>query len=167
MTTVDLGCRLDLLYIASNAYNVIYNPKVFNGLTMMLKNPQSSANIFGSGKMVCLGTVDEESARIATRRFARIIQKVGLPIRFIGYRIANIVGSTELGFRLNFHKFYNDNKDRVYYNPESFPGIYYSNGKATVTLFKSGKVTMTGLKSRQQMYEVYEELYPKALRSRM
>ena len=43
---------------------------------MKLKNPASTANIFASGRIVVCGTKSEEDAKIASRRFARKIQKV-------------------------------------------------------------------------------------------
>ena len=165
VATVDLKCALDLAYIASHSVNVVYKPKKFDAVTMRLRNPRSSANIFKSGKMVCLGTTDEVDARIATRKFARIIQRLGFPVKFTNYRIVNIVASTALGFKPNFERFYNENIKRVFFNPEMFSGMYYSGGKTTVTLFRSGKVTMTNIKTRQHMYDVYKEFFQKTINS--
>lgn len=165
VATVDLQCVLDLQHIASHSFNVVYNPIKFNALTMRLRNPKASANIFTSGKMMCLGTTDEENARIATRKFARIIQKLGFPINFHNFHVVNIVGSTDLGFKPIFDRFYYENIDRVFFNQEVFSGMYYTSGETKVTLFRSGKVTMTGIKTREQMYDVYKEFFQKTINS--
>lgn len=47
---------------------------------MRLKVPKTTALIFASGKMVCTGSKTEEFAKIASRKFARIIQKLGNPV---------------------------------------------------------------------------------------
>ena len=168
MATVDLGCRLDLPYIAAHGYNLEYNPKVFNPIVMKLKKPKSTALIFTSGKIVCTGTKDEDSTRIAARRFARIIQKLGYPVKFRNYRITNFVASADLKFRPNFEEFeFSQNitevaggrtrkKYVVDYNPELFPGLIYRKG-VTILVFKSGKVILTNAKSRQIIYDSYEQ----------
>jgi transcription initiation factor TFIID TATA-box-binding protein len=47
---------------------------------MRLKDPKATALIFSSGKIVCTGSKDEEMSRIAMRKFARILQKLGNPV---------------------------------------------------------------------------------------
>jgi len=166
MCTVNLGCRLDLSYIARHGYNLEYNPKIFNPIVMKLKKPKSTALVFASGKIVCTGTKDEENSKIAARRFARIIQKLGFPVRFLNFKITNIVASTELNFRPNFKDFEESEND-VYqngrfvrkkfivdYNQELFPGLIYRKG-VTVLLFRSGKVILTNAKTRVQIYDAY------------
>src|SRR5438477_4454629 len=113
MSTVNLGCRLDLPYIAAHGVNLEYMPEKFNPIVMRLKEPKSTALLFTSGKIVVTGTKDEKNAEIATRRFARIVQKLGFPVRFLNFRITNIVASATLKFRPDFVSFYNDNRKFV------------------------------------------------------
>jgi transcription initiation factor TFIID TATA-box-binding protein len=154
--TVDLDCVLELFYIASHGVNVEYNPKKIDALTMRIRNPRSSANIFTSGKMVCLGTKDEDMARKATRRFARIVQKLGFPVKFLNFRITNIVASVDLKFRPNFSELVRCNRKYVDYNPEIFPGLIYRK-KITIVIFRSGKINMTNAKTRKEIYEAFNE----------
>ena len=44
------------------------------------------------------GTKNEDEARLAARKFARIIQKLGFPTRFIDFKIQNIVGTCDVRF---------------------------------------------------------------------
>lgn len=80
VSTVNLGCKLDLKKIALHARNAEYNPKRFAAVIMRIREPRTTALIFSSGKMVCTGAKSEEDSRLAARKYARIIQKLGFPV---------------------------------------------------------------------------------------
>lgn len=80
MSTVNLGCKLDLKKIALHARNAEYNPKRFAAVIMRIREPRTTALIFSSGKMVCTGAKSEEDSRLAARKYARIVQKLGFPV---------------------------------------------------------------------------------------
>jgi len=50
---------------------------------MRIRNPRTTALIFGSGKMVCTGAKSEEDSLQAARRYARVIQKLGFPVGYL------------------------------------------------------------------------------------
>ena len=80
VSTVNLNCKLDLKKIALLARNAEYNPKRFAAVIMRIREPRTTALIFSSGKMVCTGAKSEEDSRLAARKYARIIQKLGFPV---------------------------------------------------------------------------------------
>ena len=82
MCTVNLDIRLDLKKIARSARNAEYNPKRFAAVIMRIREPRTTALIFSSGKMVCTGAKSENEARLAARKYARIIQKLGFQVEF-------------------------------------------------------------------------------------
>jgi TATA-box binding protein (TBP) (component of TFIID and TFIIIB) len=47
---------------------------------MRIREPRTTALIFSSGKMVCTGAKSEEESRLASRKYARIIQKLNFPV---------------------------------------------------------------------------------------
>jgi len=65
---------------------------------MRIREPKTTALIFASGKMVVTGAKSEEQSRLAARKYARIIQKLGFPARFSEFKIQNIVGSCDVKF---------------------------------------------------------------------
>ncbi len=154
MCTVDLGCRLNLPYIARNSVNLEYNPEKFNPIVMRIRNPKCTALIFTSGKIVCAGTKTESEAKSCARKFARIIQKLGFPVKFLNYRITNIAASCELGYSVNLHKIFSPSFTE--YNPEIFPALIYRRDGITILTFKSGKVILTNGKSRKHIYNAWE-----------
>lgn len=83
MSTVNLNCKLDLKKIALHARNAEYNPKRFAAVIMRIREPRTTALIFSSGKMVCTGAKSEGDSRLAARKYARIIQKLGFPVSIV------------------------------------------------------------------------------------
>lgn len=82
VSTVNLDCKLDLKAIALQARNAEYNPKRFAAVIMRIREPKTTALIFASGKMVCTGAKSEQQSKLAARKYARIIQKLGFPAKF-------------------------------------------------------------------------------------
>ncbi|KFO74620.1 TATA-box-binding protein, partial [Cuculus canorus] len=145
VSTVNLACKLDLKNIALHARNAEYNPKRFAAVIMRIREPRTTALIFSSGKMVCTGAKSEEQSRLAARKYARVVQKLGFPAKFLDFKIQNMVGSCD-----------------VSYEPELFPGLIYRMVKPRIVLliFVSGKVVLTGAKERSEIYEAFENIYP-------
>jgi transcription initiation factor TFIID TATA-box-binding protein len=89
-STASLGCQLDLRKIALRARNVEYDPKKSPAVIMRIRETQTTARIFSSGKIVCTGAKSEEDSRLAARKHARIIQKLGFPVKFKDFKIQKI-----------------------------------------------------------------------------
>ncbi|KHN82281.1 TATA-box-binding protein [Toxocara canis] len=95
VSTVNLGVPLDLKKIALHARNAEYNPKRFAAVIMRIREPRTTALIFSSGKMVCTGAKSEEASRLAARKYARIVQKLGFNAKFTEFKneaTASVVG---------------------------------------------------------------------------
>jgi transcription initiation factor TFIID TATA-box-binding protein len=65
---------------------------------MRIRDPKTTALIFASGKMVVTGAKSEDDSRLASRKYARIIQKLGFDAKFQEFKIQNIVGSCDVKF---------------------------------------------------------------------
>ncbi|KAJ8430232.1 hypothetical protein Cgig2_009410 [Carnegiea gigantea] len=143
VSTVNLDCKLDLKAIALQARNAEYNPKRFAAVIMRIREPKTTALIFASGKMVCTGAKSETQSKLAARKYARIVQKLGFPAKFKDFKIQNIVGSCD-------------------YEPELFPGLIYrmKQPKIVLLIFVSGKIVITGAKVREETYTAFENIYP-------
>ena len=98
VSTVNMGVKLDLKKIAPHARNAEFNPKRFAAVIMRIREPRTTALIFSSGKMVCTGAKSEEDSRLAARKYARIVQKLGFPTKFKDFKIQNMVGSCDVKF---------------------------------------------------------------------
>jgi transcription initiation factor TFIID TATA-box-binding protein len=65
---------------------------------MRIRDPKTTALIFASGKMVVTGAKSEDDSKLASRKYARIIQKLGFQAKFTDFKIQNIVGSCDVKF---------------------------------------------------------------------
>jgi TATA-box binding protein (TBP) (component of TFIID and TFIIIB) len=85
----DVVIKLDLKTIALHARNAEYNPKRFAAVIMRIRDPKTTALIFASGKMVVTGAKSEDDSKLASRKYARIIQKLGFNAKFTDFKIQN------------------------------------------------------------------------------
>jgi len=162
VSTVNMGTTLDLKAIALRARNAEYNPKRFAAVIMRIRDPKTTALIFASGKMVCTGAKSEEFSKLAARKYARIIQKLGFPAKFTDFKIQNIVGSCDVKFPIRLEGLAYAHNHYSSYEPELFPGLIYRmvQPKIVLLIFVSGKIVLTGAKVRDEIYEAFENIYP-------
>uniref|UniRef100_A0A8C8CFJ2 TATA-box-binding protein n=1 Tax=Oncorhynchus tshawytscha TaxID=74940 RepID=A0A8C8CFJ2_ONCTS len=147
VSTVNLGCKLDLKTIALRARNAEYNPKA-----KMWAHSSYKACCFGS----------ENQSRLAARKYARVVQKLGFPAKFLDFKIQNMVGSCDVKFPIRLEGLVLTHQQFSSYEPELFPGLIYRMIKPRIVLliFVSGKVVLTGAKVRGEIYEAFENIYP-------
>ncbi|KAG8042628.1 hypothetical protein G9C98_005262 [Cotesia typhae] len=89
----SVRCHLNLREIALNGSNVEYRKE--NGMiTMKLRRPYTTASIWSSGKVTCTGAETEHEAKVAARRIARSLQKLGFKVRFNNFRVVNVLGTS-------------------------------------------------------------------------
>lgn len=162
VATVNLDCRLDLKTIALHARNAEYNPKRFAAVIMRIREPKTTALIFASGKMVVTGAKSEDDSKLAARKFARIIQKLGFNAKFTDFKIQNIVASCDIKFPIRLEGLASRHHNFSSYEPELFPGLIYRMIKPKIVLliFVSGKTVLTGAKVREEIYQAFEMIYP-------
>jgi transcription initiation factor TFIID TATA-box-binding protein len=65
---------------------------------MWIRDPKTTALIFASGKMVVAGAKSEDDSWLASRKYARIVQKLGFDAKFSEFKMQNIVGSCDVKF---------------------------------------------------------------------
>lgn len=146
MSTVNLGTELHLERINARTRNSEYNPARFTGLIMRIRNPRATALIFRSGKIVCTGAKNEDDSRLATRKFTKIIQKLGFPVKFMNFTVQNIVATCDLKFPIKLENLNHMHGNFSSYEPELYPGLIYRMVAPTVVLliFVNGKIVLTG-----------------------
>jgi len=90
--------------IAWKGRNTEYIPNRFAAVIMRLMDPKTTALVFGSGKMVVTGAKSPEDSNLASRKYARIIEKIGFPVKFRDFNIQNIVGSCDVKFAIHLER---------------------------------------------------------------
>lgn len=74
------------------------------------------------------------------------------------FKIENIVASAELNIHIDLYKISREQRN-VEYEPEQFPGaiLKLKDPKASLLLFKNGKLICTGTKSEAEVKKALEE----------
>ncbi|GJP29376.1 hypothetical protein CLOM_g16494 [Closterium sp. NIES-68] len=158
-----MDCRLDLKEIALRARNAEYNPKRFAAVIIRIREPKTTALVFASGKMVCTGAKSEEQSRLAARKYARIIQKLGNDqVKFKDFKIQNIVGSCDVRFPIRLEGLQIGPSTVLQLRARALPwlDIPHEAAKIVLLIFVSGKIVLTGAKVRDEIYQAFENIYP-------
>ena len=124
---------------------------------MRIREPKTTALIFASGKMVVTGAKSEDDVKLASRKYTRVLQKLGSE-----FKIQNIVASCDIKFPVRLEGLANRHHMFSSYEPELFQGLIYRMMKPKVVLliFVSGKLVLTGAKVREELYQAFELIYP-------
>ncbi|CAK1602806.1 unnamed protein product [Parnassius mnemosyne] len=155
----SVKCHLNLRQIALNGVNVEFRRE--NGMvTMKLRRPYTTASIWSSGRITCTGATSEDQAKIAARRYARALQKLGFQVRFQNFRVVNVLGTCRMPFGIRIIAFSKRYKEADY-EPELHPGVTYKlyNPKATLKIFSTGGVTITA-RSVSDVQSAVERIFP-------
>ncbi|XP_065574553.1 TATA-box-binding protein-like [Artemia franciscana] len=99
VSSVYTGCPLNLMKIAIKGSNVIYDKRQ-DAVFMRIRNPQAEAKILSSGRVECRGAKSEADSRLAARKVARIIQKLGFNVKFLNFKIKNIIATYDTEFQI-------------------------------------------------------------------
>ena len=162
VATFNLGVDyLDLRAIALHKPFIEYNPQKFAAATLRIREPRTTALAFASGNMVCTGAKTEIQARVAGRKYIRLLQKHGIPVSFRDFRIQNIVASAEVPYTLKLLELSQTYGPYVSYEPDLFPGLIFRTTvpKLVFLLFRSGKIVITGAKSRSEIESTFKQLF--------
>lgn len=158
VASASLGLELDLYALANKIREIEYEPEQFPGAILKFKDPKASLLLFKNGKVVCVGckkrelitkTIDKTIKMLTP--YARSITKTKKP----QIDITNIVAAASLGIDLDLYKIAYKIKD-VEYEPEQFPGaiLKFKEPKASLLLFKNGKVICAGAKNEKEISDV-------------
>lgn len=140
----SVRCHINLKHVAMEGMNVEYK-KENAMVTMRLRKPYTTASIWSSGKVTVTGATSEEAAKIAARRYARILQKLGYRVRLANLRIVNVLGTCAFPWPIQIAKFSAKHRTLASYEPELHPGVTYrmNNLKAVLKIFSTGSITVT------------------------
>lgn len=158
--------HIDLNMLASKTPFVEYNPKKFAAATARILYPRTTALCFASGNMVCTGAKDEANSLLAARKYVHAFRKFGFNVRFRGFRVQNLVASTDVGGLLKLEEMALAFGALAGYEPDMFPGLILrlQQPKVVYLCFRSGKVVITGARTRQMIVDSFTAVYKGILR---
>jgi transcription initiation factor TFIID TATA-box-binding protein len=155
VASASLGLELDLFSLAHKIKEIEYEPEQFPGAILKFKDPKASLLLFKNGKVVCVGCKKRELIEKTINKTVKMLMPYAKKIlskKKPEIEITNIVASAELGLELDLYKIAYKVKD-VEYEPEQFPGaiLKFKKPKASLLLFKNGKVICAGAKNEKEI----------------
>jgi transcription initiation factor TFIID TATA-box-binding protein len=162
VSTLNLGVSVELKLLAKKCKNTEFNPKRFPAAVIRIKEPKTTALIFGSGKMVVTGAKSEGDSKIAARTFAKMVRKCGFAVTFKEFKIQNIVGVADVNFPIRLEALQMRHSHFCQYEPEVFPGAIYRllQPKLVLLIFVSGRIVITGAKNKEDAKKFLDFIYP-------
>ncbi|MBS3068250.1 TATA-box-binding protein [Candidatus Micrarchaeota archaeon] len=161
VASAELGLELDLFSLATKIKEIEYEPEQFPGAILKFKDPKASLLLFKNGKVVCVGC---KKRNLIEKTIERTIKMLMPYAKRITTRkkpkidITNIVASASLDMQLDLYRIAYKLKD-VEYEPEQFPGaiLKFKDPKASLLLFKNGKVICAGAKNEKEIRIVLDK----------
>lgn len=160
VATTALGKPVPLTKLARTQPNTEYNPDVFPGLILRIKEPKSAVLVFSSGNLVCTGTKSTAQVKKVIDTVIEQLKKINVKItEKPKITVQNIVASGTIHLKLNLN-FLALEMENTEYEPEQFPGLVYKldDPSATFLLFSNGKLVCTGTKNKRQLEDSMTQL---------
>ena len=153
------GCKLDQeLHLENLCENiegedVWYEPEQWAGLYVRFEKEQPAILVFSSGKYNIAGADSENQILETNSRFIKRMSKLGITIGDPSFEIRNRVYMKEFDREFDLNALtIGLGMENTEYEPEQFPGIFYdnTNREGVFLIFRTGKVILTGVKTRDQ-----------------
>lgn len=162
VATANYCVQLDLNQLVVKIRNSEYNPKRFRAVIMRIYEPRTTMMLFSSGKVVVTGAKSDREACTAARKCCRILQLVGYQTKFTEFKIQNIVSTVDVKFPIRLDKLSHVHTQFCTYDPDFFPALIYRmvRPRTVLLVFVSGKIILTGAKSRQEIHDTMEKMAP-------
>jgi len=167
---ISSNCKVfDLCIISRLLPNASYDKQKFAAITVRLKQPYCTILLFTSGKMVLTGCKNYVECCWASMNIVDILRH-SLPHFHFSLQdvtIQNIVGNVDLQLttsqRIDLDKLYREENIFCTYQKTMFPGLIYRANYCPVVLllFCSGKIVITGGKSRRDVLDGWASLWPR------
>ena len=179
--SANLGNNLFLNNIALKLKNVDYNLNKSSNLTLKAKNCKIIATIFSNGKMICSGAKNEKESKASCVKYAKIIKKIENNVDLKDLKIQNMVATFDVRFKINLDKLFKEintlinnskkfgnNYNYCKYNKNEYPGLvfYMNDSKINFVVYETGKVVLSGAKSRNEINDVFKNIYPLLIESK-
>lgn len=146
--SANVSCKLDLKDIALRSHNVKYTKTPFHMLEWKHKKIGGTCLVYTSGKVMCHG--DKQMMR----KYCRVIQKLGYPVRLKDTKLCTASAVYDLKTTVDY-KHLVQKFPQVSFHPELFHApILKLEQNVSMTIFHSGKIIIAGVTSEDIAYDV-------------
>jgi transcription initiation factor TFIID TATA-box-binding protein len=181
----EITINLEKASVKMRHLGVQYNPMRFHSIILSFTRPSAAVLVFSAGKIVCTGAKTFKKAVFLINKMIGLLKRHVLPrirVKNDSLLIENVVGSARLPgcVGINVPALYKSTKQYCNYDPSIFPGIPFKKHSGdstaakvlpplsgdkkkktrTVLVFSTGKLVITGAKSKKELYETLDECLP-------
>ncbi len=146
--------QLDLDEIAATLPNIEFEPDIFAGARLKLDGV--SLIVFRTGAITITGARSKSEADNVLDKLARLLRDNGLMFfeeePFFRSEVTNIVATASVGFPVSLEEL-SQKCEGVRYDPTEFPAAIFRRNNCTILVFGTGKITIAGATSTEQIRE--------------
>lgn len=162
------GLPIDLVTISKIFPFTFYDKTRFAAITIRVSDPDCTALLFTSGKLVITGGTSWYECVLTAKHVTELIQSVFITQKFwvVSCNIQNIVAKTTVplpeGGILDVDMMYQEMNSLCTFQKTMFPGLIYRpiNSPVVLLCFTSGKIVITGGKTVEDVVVGWNSLWP-------
>ena len=152
----DLSTDIDLVHLVNHTVDIKYDPGVFSAAIWKHRKIGGCCLVFSNGKLNCNGNRSIQEAKKRIRRYARLLQKHGFPVKIQQIDVITMSAVHQTSSKLDYKKLCNILG--ATYEPEIHNAAMLKRGKVHFNCFHTGKVVITGLRNPSTIYPTLLEL---------
>lgn len=153
--SAHLQCSMDLRALCYRLPNTRYDPARFPGLIWKHKVIQGNCLVFSNGTIQCQGKATGlKEGKQRVRRYARVLQKLGLPVVLRDIKVLTASAFHILSGPLDLNTLIQERS--LIYEPELFPTVNMKVQGVTFSCYANGKVIMTGIKTHSDIRQIID-----------
>lgn len=160
----SIGRELNLQHVYRDFphTDIEYESKNFAAIVIRYNSPKGTVMLYRSGKYSLAGAQSPSEAQSVSEQFIRQLEQLfGEKFNQVEFEIRYLVGTADLGVKLDLNQLaIGLGVDNTEYEPEQFPGLFYrpTKGSWFCTLFTSGKFVVSGVRSREDLEKIADEI---------
>lgn len=161
VASATLGVEIDLESVALDLNGADFDHEQFPGLIYRPEATEATCLVFRSGKLTCTGGRSVREVHETIQATMDAFRELGIEVTEVDVTVQNIVLDADLGEALNLEAIaIGLGLEDVEYEPEQFPGLIYrlDDPDVVVLLFGTGKLVITGTKTRDDAEEALEAI---------
>lgn len=158
--TFHAGRSIDIFKLVTEYSHIFTYSSTFPAAMIQLQYPKCTCLIFLSGKVVITGSNVMSNSRHAANMCCVMLNKCKVPATVNRFIIDNIMFSTYTGFYIRHVDMYELHRETMMMS--NFCGVTISkpNSSHTIVAFESGKINITGVKTEDEVEQIYRDILP-------
>lgn len=152
---------LEALHIDLDTDSCKFNSSNPSRMYLQLREESPTISLFRSGKYSIAGAESVSELHNENDQFKKKIERLGVITKTekIDFNTRYLVGIGDLGYQLNLSEVLATIGAEAEYEPEQFPGLYYSpSDTTTYIIFSTGKVSINGPKTKEELEERFNDV---------